>query len=312
LSYWEGSKALALKDELGKIPNGGTFVMYIPSGTIKGALAPYGRACAVADYLKGRGCRVIVLDGHPDIPSQKNDFVAAFKSFGSTLVAGTNNFTGPVIDYYAGVTLTNVDLGAKKIYTNAGIFSYHAANVIPSQVANLGFALDLLPLDPASPGNRVKFAPVNPQNFASTVDPLIYIIGDAQGTTLPKSGNIAADQAKIVASAITRKIAGLPLETSLAIAAIQFNAIRSTSAKTAVYAHSGFQWNGPAHPLPNPTNAAQTANSWVASGAFLNANGKDSNAGVSATAALAANISTINYSQGLTWANSLLADCFGA
>jgi NADPH-dependent 2,4-dienoyl-CoA reductase/sulfur reductase-like enzyme len=316
LSYWEGSKASDLNKllqrpslgSLGKMPDGGTFVMYIPSGTIKGALAPYGRACAVADYLKGRGCRVIVLDGHPDIPSQKNDFVAAFNSFGSTLVAGTNNFTGPVIDYYAGVTLNNMNLGAKKIVTSAGEFSYHVANVIPPQVANLGFAPDLLLA--ADKVTKMPFAPVKAQTFESIHDSRIYIIGDAQGTTLPKSGNIAADQAKIVASVITRQIAGITaLETSLAIAAIQFNAIRSTSAKTAVYAHAGFQWNGTAHPLENP---AQTANSWVASGAFLNANGTDSNAGVSATAALAANISARNYSQGLTWANSLLADCFGA
>ena len=140
LSYWDGNKALALKAQLDQIPNGGTFAMYIPSGTIKGALAHYGRACAVADYLKGRGCRVIVLEGHPDIPSQKNDFVAAFKSFGSTLIAGTNNFSGPVIDYYAGVTLTNLNLGAKKLITSAGIFPYHAANVILPQVAALDFA----------------------------------------------------------------------------------------------------------------------------------------------------------------------------
>jgi hypothetical protein len=208
------------------------------------------------------------------------------------------------------VTLNSVNIPAKTLDTSMGIISYHAANVIPPQKANLGFAPDLLLA--ADNVTALPFAPVNAQTFASIHDPRVYIIGDAQGTNLPKSGNIAADQGKVVASVITRQLAGLPLETSFAISAIQFNAIRSTTAHTAVYAHSGFQWNGTAHPLPNPANAAQTANSWVASGAFLNTNGTDSNAGVSATAALPANISGRNYSQGLTWLNSLLADCFGA
>lgn len=305
LSYWEGSKALDLKRQLDAIPNGGTFFLTIPSGTYKGALAPYGRTCAVADYLQSRGCKVIVLDAHADIVSQKNDFVAAFRSFGSNLVPGTNNFTGPTIDYYAGVTLNSVNIAAKTLDTSMGLRSFNAANVIPAQKAALDFATALL-----AGGN---FAPVNSQTFQSTVSGYsrVYIIGDAQGTALPKSGNIAADQAKIVASAITRQLAGRPLETSLAVSAVQFNAIRSTSRHTAVYAHSGFQWNATAHTLPNPANTAQSANSWVASGAFLNANGTDSNAGNSATATQSANISGENYSQGLTWLDSLLADCYG-
>ena len=321
LSFWEGSKASALKMHLDHIPDGGTFVMYIPSGTIKGALAPYGRACAVADYLQSRGCKVIVLDGHTDIPSQKNDFVAAFQSFGSTLVAGTNNFTGPVLDYYAGVTLNSVNIPAKTLDTSMGIIHYHAANVIPPQRAALDWANDYmgnsLGLVPAGQ----NFASVDFQTFASTVDPLIYIIGDAQGTTLPKSGNIAADQAKIVASVITRKIAGITaLETSLAVSAIQFNAIQSTNAHTAVYAHAGYQWNKEAHTFTNPANQTviQSANSWVPSGDLRNnLTGTDSDAGVSTNSiptslTIPANISGKNYSQGLTWLDSLLADCYGA
>lgn len=165
-------------------------------------------------------------------------------------------------------------------------------------------------MDSASPGNRVKFAPVNAQTFQSSVSGYdrVYIIGDAQGTNLPKSGNIAADQAKICASAITRRIAGLPPETSLAVSAVQFNAIRSTSARTAVYAHAGFQWNATAHPLPTTPPSVQSANSWVASSAFLNTNGTDSDAGNSASGAVS--VSSENYSQGLRWVDTLHDDCY--
>ena len=167
---------------------------------------------------------------------------------------------------------------------------FHVANVIPPQKTNLDFAPALM--------NTAGFAPVKAQTFESTVTdyPGVYIIGDASSvslptippTFLPKSANIAADQAKIVASVITRKIAGIPLETSLAMSAVQFNAIRSNTAKTAVYAHAGFQFNG---------------TSWVASSAFPNA-------GNSSTATLPANISKDNYEDGLTWRDALLANIY--
>ena len=77
LSYWEGSKAKTLNDLLkrpsrgGKMPDRGTFVMHITKGTIKGGLATHGRFSVVFDALQARGCHVIVLDEHTDIPSQR-------------------------------------------------------------------------------------------------------------------------------------------------------------------------------------------------------------------------------------------------
>ena len=280
LSFWKGEDASTLKTQIDNLHAGDTFVIYIPSGTIKGAQAPYGRACAVAD--RRPDCTVKVLDGHGSLPPL---FVDPFASF--------NN-----IVYTPNVTLNSVNLVAKTLATNIGLISYNAANVIPVQSANLDFASALLAGGP--------FAPVNAQTFESTVlgYDRVYIIGDAQGTTLPKSGHIAADQAKNCASAITRRIAGLQPETSLALSAVQFNAIRSTSAHKAVFSHSGFQWDGTAHPPPAPAN-----NRWVASGAFLAANSTaDSDAGVSASGVITA--SSENYKQGLTWVATLLDDCF--
>ena len=167
LSYWEGSKAKDLNDLLkrpsrgGAMPDRGTFVMHITKGTIKGGLAPYGRFSVVFDALQARGCHVIVLDEHTDIPSQKSDFIAALNGFNSFNVPGTNDFkgvptaTGAVIDYYAGVKLDSVDRIAKKLSVSRippgsptlpllpiairdGV-PFHVANVIPPQKANLGF-----------------------------------------------------------------------------------------------------------------------------------------------------------------------------
>ncbi len=304
LSFWEGNKALELKNALDRVPNGGTFVISIPSGTYKGSLAPYGRAFAVADYLQSRNCKVIVVDGHIDFVSQKNDFVAALQSFGSHLLQIPNKYSyyaGGTVEYYPGVTLNSVSLKAKILHTNLpinfgsskdGDIPYHAANVIPPQKANLDFAPALL--------DGGSFAPVNAQTFASTVTGFshIYVIGDAAflplpttpPTSVPKSGHAAVDEAKIAAAAILRTIAGRPPETSLVLSAVQYNAIRSTSTHKGIYAHAGYQWD-------------QTRDSWVASGGFLGdaSNTKDQMAHLSQGA----------YNQGLKWRNALLADAFG-
>jgi NADPH-dependent 2,4-dienoyl-CoA reductase/sulfur reductase-like enzyme len=304
LSYWEGSKALDLKNVLDHIPNKGTFVISIPSGSYKGSLAPYGRAFAVADYLQSRNCKVIVVDGHADFVSQKNDFVAALQSFGSHLLQTPSKYSyyaGGTVEYYPAATLNSLDLKSKILHTNLplnfgspndGDIPYHAANVIPPQKANLDFAPDLL-------GGK-SFAPVNARTFASTVAGFshVHVIGDAaflplptsSPTSVPKSGHAAVDEAKIAAAAILRTIAGRSLETSLVVSAVQYNAIRSTSAHQGIYAHAGYQWD-------------QVHDSWVASGDFL---GDASN-----TKDQAANISQENYNQGLTWRNALLADAFG-
>lgn len=304
LSFWEGSKALDLKNALDHIPNKGTFVISIPSGSYKGSLAPYGRAFAIADYLQSRNCKIVVVDGHADFVSQKNDFVAALQSFGSHLLQTPNKYSyyaGGTVEYYPGATLNSVSLKAKILHTNLpinfgstkdGDISYHVANVIPPQKANLDFASALL--------EGGSFAPVNAQTFASTVTghPHVYVIGDAAFLPLPttpaasvaKSGHAAVDEAKIAAAAILRKIAGRSPETSLVLSAVQYNAIRSTSAHKGVYAHAGYQWD-------------QAHDSWVASGGFLG--------DPSSTKDQAANISQENYNQGLAWRNALLADAFG-
>ena len=291
LSYWQRDQTTAqaefldLKKKIATMPSGSTFAMYVPDGTYKGSQGPFGRACVVADQRPD--CIVKVYDGKASLPPL---FEGPFASLG--------------IKYYKNTILDSVVKKANPtglfnqsgtININAGTsVDYHVANLIPKQKANLDFA----------PPNLLAangFAPVDSQTFHSSVlQPgydRVYVIGDASvvplptlpASNLPKSGNLAADQAKICASAITRRIAGLatyPLETSLAVSAVQFNAIRSTNAHTAVYAHSGFQFNG---------------TGWVASGAFPDAR-------VSASGALPA--SSENYSQGLTWVKSLLDDCF--
>lgn len=295
LSFWEGNKATALKTALDAMPNGGTFVISIPSGTYKGALAPYGRACVVADYLASRNIKVIVLDGHPNNATAL-DFLPSFSALG--------------IEYHFNETVSSVTLAPIKtlVSSQGSTYSCHVANVIPPQKA-VGFPLTNTALYPLLNGG--SFYPVDAQTFASKIAGYsnVYVIGDAAATGLPKSGHAAVDEAKIASAAILSTINGISPETSLAVSAVQFNAIRSTSDHTAVYAHSGFQWNATAHSLPNLANQNQTANSWVASGSFLNAGGADSDANVSSSSGIQPAIGY--YNQGLTWRNALLADAFG-
>ena len=54
-----------------------------------------------------------------------------------------------------------------------------------------------------------RFAAVDNLSYASTVAPLVHVIGDASATNQPKAGHIANQEAKVCADAIIRAFAGL-------------------------------------------------------------------------------------------------------
>ena len=224
---WQaGPQTTLLKQQLAAMRAGGTFVMTVPPAPYRCPPGPYERACLVADYLKRTkpGSKVIVLDANPGIVAEVNTFTKAF----------TQTYAG-IVTYMPNVTVLSVDSDHRSVMTNQGQFNASVLNVIPPQKAGS------IVTDPDAglilSGGR--WAPVNPLSYESTLVQRVHIIGDAQGTSQPKSGHIANAEAKVCADALLRAFAGeqpdpAPMTNSACYSPITAN---TASWLTAVFAY---------------------------------------------------------------------------
>lgn len=191
-----GTQTTILRDQIKAMPTGGVFVLTIPAAPYRCPPGPYERACVVADYLKTYkpGSKVIVLDANAAITAQKNNFTYAF----NTIHAG-------VIDYRPASTVLSIDANARTLDTNWGTIKANVINAIPPQRA--GKIITTAGLNNATNG---RFAGVDVLSYQSTVSGAdgIHIIGDSSGTTQPKAGHVANQEAKVCADAIVRSLKG--------------------------------------------------------------------------------------------------------
>jgi hypothetical protein len=111
-----------------------------------------------------------------------------------------------------------VDALNRSVQTAAGSYAGDVLNVIPHHRAP---AL----LRNAGLTDGGPWAPVDPVTYESLVAGLddIYVIGDSQATTQPKSAHMANAQAKVCADALIRKVAGLPTHSAERLANITTN-----------------------------------------------------------------------------------------
>lgn len=220
---WQaGPQTTLLKQQLAAMPAGGVFVLTIPSAPYRCPPGPYERACLVADYLKKNkpGSRVIVLDANPKIMAEEHTFTTAF-----------NQTHAGIVKYYPNVSLSAVDSTNRIAITSQGKFQADVLNVLPPQKAGqIAFNAGL------TEGN---WAPVNPLTYESTLAQGIHIIGDAQGTSQPKSGHIANSEAKVCADAILRAFAGEAPDPAPTTNSACYSPITANTASwlTAVYAY---------------------------------------------------------------------------
>ena len=192
---WQaGPQTTLLKNQLAAMPAGKVFVMTVPKSPYRCPPGPYERACVVADYLMRNkpGSRVILLDANPFVTAERHTFETAF----STLYKD-------VIKYYPNASVLEVDSVNKVVHTSIGNFGGAVLNIIPNQRAGKVVRDAGLATDPSG-----RWAPVDVLSYASTVYPDIHILGDSQGSNLPKSGHMASSQAKVCADAMLRAFAG--------------------------------------------------------------------------------------------------------
>jgi len=190
-----GPQTTALAAQLRAMRAGGNFVLTVPPAPYRCPPGPYERASLVADWLKRNkpGSKVIVLDANPAIVAERGTFTRAF----------TSTHAG-VIEYVPNAVVQAVDAASKTVSTTLGSFRADVLNAIPPQRAPRLLA------DAGLVNVAGRWAGVDVLSYESTVAGVagVHVIGDACGTTQPKSGHIANQEAKVCADAILRALRG--------------------------------------------------------------------------------------------------------
>lgn len=236
-----GGQTNLLRNQIRNMPDSGTFVMSIPEKPYRCPPGPYERACLVADILQKRGGapRVIVLDANNGIQAEKETFTRAF-----------NELYGDIIDYRPLERVVAIDQSSNTVYTKMldesgeeigdGTARGHVVNIIPRHGAP-----NLLTRSGLTDGGR--WAPVDPTTYGSTLEQFanVYVIGDSQATSQPKSGHMANAQAKVCADAVVRRATSMPVDSSERLENITTNSAcfspinaREASWLTAVYRYN--------------------------------------------------------------------------
>lgn len=229
---WQaGPQTTLLRDQLRAMPAGGTFVMTIPAAPYRCPPGPYERACLVADWLTKNkpGSKVVVLDANPKIQAEPVSFGTAF----SQVHAG-------VIDYVPSAVIDHIDRDTKTVSTSVGDFQASVLNPIPPhRAAPIASSAGLVNVSD-------RWVGVDVLSYESTAVPRVHVIGDAIGTTMPKSGHMANAQAKVVADAIVRAFRGRAPNPAPATSSACFSPITMS---TASWLTAVFQYDAASHTM---------------------------------------------------------------
>ena len=188
-----GWQTVNLRKQLEAMPDGGVFVMNVPSAPYRCPPGPYERVCQVASYFKTHkpNSKIIVLDANPEIVSKKGLFTKVW----AEMYAG-------MIEYRPNNVLLEVDVASKTVKTDFETVRANVLNIIPPQRAGKPAQMaGLLAAD--YPWCDVSFL-----TYESKLVPNIHVIGDSVASGLPKSAHMATSQARVCASAIVALMSG--------------------------------------------------------------------------------------------------------
>jgi len=197
LHAWKaGAQTAVLRKQLEEMPDGGVYALTIPKAPYRCPPGPYERACLVANYFSRAKpkSKVLVLDANEEITSKKGLFTKAFEKY-----AG-------ILEYRPNSELREVDAGRRTAILDFESVRADVLNVVPPQRAG-----DIA----ASSGLKLvngRWVDVDWLTFESLNTPGVHVIGDAifPAPTMPKSGHVANQQAKVAAAAILSLLAGEP------------------------------------------------------------------------------------------------------
>ena len=192
-----GRQTQLIKEKLDKVPNGGTIVMVAPPNPYRCPPGPYERVSMFAHVLKKTGrkdARIVILDPK-DKFSKQGVFQPDWEKRYGTMI----EWIGPGI--HDGIK--SVDPATNTVVTGFETYKNCAfVNVIPAQMA--GAIAQQAGLAPAG-----GFCAIDAASMKSTVDPNIFVLGDASiAGAMPKSAFSANSQAKVAAMTIRGELTG--------------------------------------------------------------------------------------------------------
>ncbi len=192
-----GRQTQLIKEKLDKVPNGGVIVMVAPPNPYRCPPGPYERVSMFAHVLKKSGrkdARIVILDPK-DKFSKQGVFQPDWEKRYGTMI----EWIGPGI--HDGIK--SVDPATNTVVTGFETYKNCAfVNVIPAQMA--GAIAQQAGLAPAG-----GFCAIDAASMKSTVDPNIFVLGDASiAGAMPKSAFSANSQAKVAAMTIRGELTG--------------------------------------------------------------------------------------------------------
>jgi NADPH-dependent 2,4-dienoyl-CoA reductase/sulfur reductase-like enzyme len=190
LHAWKaGPQTVALRRQLEAMPDGGTYVLSIPTAPYRCPPGPYERACQVAHYFKRAKPRskVLILDANPDVTSK----AALFKRAWQELYPG-------IVEYRPNAKVIAVDAKAMTMRTDFDAVKGDVLNVVPPQrAADIALKAGLIT-------HNNRWCDVDWRTMESKAVKGVHVLGDAtlSAPGMPKSGHMANAQGKVCAAAL--------------------------------------------------------------------------------------------------------------
>ncbi len=199
LHAWKaGAQTVALRRQLEAMPDGGVYVLAVPTAPYRCPPGPYERACQVAWYFKRAKPRskVLILDANPDVTSKGPLFKKAWAEEYKGIVEYRSNHA--VIDVDARTLTAKSDVQNDVKADVLNVVPPHGAGAI---ARNAGVI---------TANNR--WCEVDFLTFESVRVKNVHVLGDAIqiAQAMPKSGHMANQHAKVCAAAVIALLAGEP------------------------------------------------------------------------------------------------------
>ena len=194
LHAWKaGPQTVALRRQLEAMPDGGVYILSVPTAPYRCPPGPYERASMVAAYFKQAKPRskVLVLDANPDVTSKPGLFKAAWK-----------DLYGGILEFRGNAKVVGVEGGA--VRTDFDTVRGDVLNVVPPHRAgDIAMKAGLI-----TTNNR--WCDVDWRTMESKTVKGVHVLGDAtlSASGMPKSGSMANNHAKIAAAAIVDLLNG--------------------------------------------------------------------------------------------------------
>lgn len=197
LHAWKaGPQTIALRKQLEALPDGGVYILNVPTAPYRCPPGPYERVCQIAYYFKKHKpkSKVLLLDANDKVISKEKLFREVWEKDYKD-----------IIEYRPKWNVVAVDAANRTVISEVGDKERgDVLNILPQQRgADIARDLGLLNVN-----NR--WADVNWITLESTAVPDVHVLGDAlqAAPQMPKSGHMANNHGKAVAAALVELFAG--------------------------------------------------------------------------------------------------------